>query len=231
MFVSSLLLSLSMSVTLPSSPRALAAAKRAESVMAEALSAAGMKLGDPAFVRIYKQEKQLELWLKPAHAMRYQLFRSYPICAYSGQLGPKTREGDGQAPEGIYAIGPRQLNPWSQFHLSFNLGYPNVYEQAQGWTGSALMVHGNCVSIGCYAMTDLGIEQIYTVVAAALARGQVNVPVHAFPFRMLPEALAAQSNSPWLEFWQTLAPIHAAFETTGVPPQVRAGARGYVLVN
>lgn len=216
-------------VHIPDSPRAGAAARRASALLAEPLTALDAKVGSPVYLRIFKQEKELELWVQPGGGGAWQLLKRYPICNFSGALGPKTRQGDFQAPEGLYTIGPQQLNPWSQFHLSFNLGYPNRYEQAQGWTGSALMVHGHCVSIGCYAMSDAGIEQIYTLVAAAIAAGQAGVPVHAFPFRMSPAALEAQRGSPWWAFWSTLQPVYQAFEDHRHPPAVRISADGYRL--
>lgn len=132
---------------------------------------------------------------------RYALFDSYPICAFSGGPGPKLAEGDGQSPEGFYEVGRRQLNPDSAYHLAFDLGFPNALDRMLGRTGSYLMVHGSCVSIGCYAMTDHGITEIYGLVAAALEAGQPGVPVHVFPFRMTPSAMAAAADSTWAAFW------------------------------
>ena len=205
--------------------RAEDAASRVLPALERDAKALNLRVGAPVFIRIFKQDAVLELWLKGAQ--HYQLFRSYPICAFSGALGPKTREGDGQAPEGIYPITLKQMNPASRFHLSFNLGYPNAYDQAHGYTGSALMVHGNCVSIGCYAMTDAKIEEIYTLMTRAFAAGQQSIPVHAFPFRLTQAALSAHSNQPFAEFWRELAPIYQAFETHAVPPQVRVQAGHY----
>ncbi|HEX4298634.1 MAG TPA: L,D-transpeptidase family protein, partial [Devosia sp.] len=124
------------------------------------LAAAGLALGDPAHLRLFKRERRLELWLQHGGA-RFAPFRSYPICAMSGGLGPKLAEGDRQAPEGFYRVSLRQLNPNSRHHLAFNLGYPNAYDLALGRTGSAIMVHGGCSSVGCFAMTDAGIDEIY----------------------------------------------------------------------
>jgi len=205
--------------------RAENAANRVLPALERNAKALNLRTGAPVFIRIFKQDAMLELWLKGAQ--RYQLLRSYPICAFSGALGPKTKEGDGQAPEGIYHIYPKQMNPASRFHLSFNLGYPNAYDQAHGYTGSALMVHGNCVSIGCYAMTDAKIEEIYTLMARAFAAGQQSIPVHAFPFRLTKEALAANSNRPFIDFWQELAPIYQAFEDDALPPKVLVQGRRY----
>ena len=205
--------------------RAESAANRVLAALEHDAKALNLQIGAPVFIRIFKQGAVLELWLKGAQ--RYQLFRSYPICAFSGALGPKTMEGDGQAPEGIYQIKRAQMNPASRFHLSFNLGYPNAYDQAHGYTGSALMVHGNCVSIGCYAMTDAKIEEIYTLMARAFAAGQLSIPVHAFPFRLTTDALAANKSQPYLNFWQELAPIYQAFEDHALPPKVLVVAGRY----
>lgn len=217
------------SSTVPTSTRASMAAQRVVPALNQDLQPIGAKPGDPILLRIFKQESMIELWVQPAGQEDFHLFRSYPICRYSGRLGPKTREGDLQAPEGVYAVRARQLNPHSQYHLSFNLGYPNAYERAQGWTGSALMVHGSCVSIGCFAMTDPLIEEIYTLVAAALTAGQGSVPVHAFPFRLDADALAAQSDSAHFTFWTQLAAVYTAFNASHRLPRVRVDARGYQL--
>lgn len=175
--------------------------------------------GAPVFLRIFKEEKQLKLWVQKPDG-RYVLFKSYPICMYSGSLGPKTREGDRQAPEGFYAFSKRHLNPNSQYHLSFNLNYPNAYDRAHGYTGSYLMVHGKCVSIGCYAMGDAQIEEIYALVDAALQNGQPFVRAHAFPFRLTESNLARHGNHSWIAFWQMMKPGFDYFETHHIPPEM-----------
>lgn len=185
------------------------------------LEEAGFKVGNPVFIRLFKQNAELEIWLLADGESTFRKFRTWPICTFSGELGPKTREGDGQAPEGFYEVAKDQLNPFSSYHLSFNLGYPNAYERSQGWTGSYLMVHGDCVSIGCYAMTDDGIEEIYALVAAALAKGQTRVPVHAFPFRFDGPLAAAMDRSPHRVFWSDLKAGFDAFEESKLPPRVR----------
>jgi murein L,D-transpeptidase YafK len=184
------------------------------------LGAAGLRYGAPVFMRIFKREKLLELWLGGDDG-RFVLFRNFPVCTYSGNLGPKLREGDNQAPEGFYQVSAGQLNPNSRFHLAFNLAYPNAYDRAHGRTGSSLMVHGSCVSVGCYAMGNDGIEEIYTLAAAALSAGQSAFHVHAFPFRPDAAALEAQRESPWHEFWSELKAGYDEFEETRKPPEVR----------
>ena len=204
--------------------RAGAAMQRAQERLAPPLALLGTDFGAPVFLRAFKREGEMELWLRkpqePAADPVWVLLRTYPICAWSGVLGPKLAEGDGQSPEGIYSVRSGQLNPASQYHLSFDLGFPNTFDRAHDRTGSFLMVHGACVSIGCYAMTDPAIEEIYSLVAAALANGQTAVPVHLFPFRLEAAALAAETDSPWHSFWSELAPIYRHFEIHRTPPDV-----------
>lgn len=209
-------------------PRKLEAVKerRLEAVHAS-LSEAGFSPGAPAFIRIFKETRELELWLQ--RGSTFGLYKTFPICTWSGALGPKLREGDGQSPEGFYSVTPNQLNPQSSYHLSFNLGFPNAYDRAQGRTGSFLMVHGSCVSIGCYAMTDDGIEEIYLIVEAALSSGQSAFDVHVFPFRMTPEAWAQHGQSQWAAFWQMLQPGYDRFEATRIPPAIDVVNGAYVV--
>ncbi|MCP5083653.1 MAG: murein L,D-transpeptidase [Alphaproteobacteria bacterium] len=186
-----------------------------------------MQRGAPVFIRIFKEESVLEVWMK--RQGEWVKFREFEICKWSGALGPKLREGDGQAPEGFYQVSLGALNPNSSYHLSFNLGYPNRFDQANGRTGSFLMVHGNCVSAGCYAMTDRGIDMIYPLVEAALNHGQRHVPVHIFPFRMSDENMARHAGSKWLGFWNDLRPAYTAFESSKRLPVVEVEQRRYVV--
>ena len=198
--------------------RAAAAARRVQPALERELVEAGLRFGDPVFLRIFKHESELELWVRSGG--RYALFRTWPICTWSGELGPKLRQGDRQSPEGFYSVGRSQLNPSSRFHLSFNLGYPNAYDRAHGRTGDFLMVHGNCVSIGCYAMGDAQIEQIYTLVDAALQGGQSRVDVHVFPFRFDRPPRADWRAQRWGGFWADLEHGFDAFERTQLPPRI-----------
>ncbi|KAA5605702.1 2-dehydro-3-deoxyphosphooctonate aldolase [Roseospira marina] len=216
--------------TIPTSDRASAAMARVESGLRADVEAAGLRWGAPVFLRVFKRERRLEAWLETTPGGPFTLFRSWPVCARSGDLGPKTAEGDGQAPEGFYFVPPGRMNPHSRFHLSFNLGYPNAYERARGWTGSALMVHGDCASVGCYAMgkrlLPVGadhndpINEIWTLMVAAFAAGQPFVRVHALPFALTPDALAADADHPWAAFWANLAEGYRWFEDTARPPDV-----------
>lgn len=186
----------------------------------ERLQRKGLKSGNPAFVRIFKREGLLELWLQQNGAPngRYTLFQTYPICRWSGNLGPKLREGDWQSPEGFYTVTAKQLKPDSAHFRAFNIGFPNAYDRQLGRTGSFLMVHGGCSSVGCYAMTNPAIAEIYGLVEAALQTGQKEVPVHIFPFKFGEDTLKAEASSKWIDFWQNLKDGHDRFETTGQPP-------------
>jgi murein L,D-transpeptidase YafK len=191
------------------------------------LAEKGMRLNAPIFVRIYKEESELEVWkLKDG---RFQHLRTYKICAWSGTLGPKVRVGDKQTPEGFYTVGPAQLNPNSHYHLAFNLGFPNAYDSAKGHTGSALMVHGDCKSAGCFAMTDAGIEEIYGLAREAFAGGQKYFHVHVMPFRMTGANMASHWDSPWLQFWLRLKEGYDSFEATGKPPIVKVCGKQYMV--
>lgn len=213
---------------LPSSDRAIAIVSLERDSLAPALSAKGLKLGTPIYLAIYKSEKQLELWAQGGDG-KYKLFKTYPICAVSGGLGPKVAEGDNQAPEGFYEIGRDQLNPNSVFDLSLNLGFPNAYDRSKRHTGSALMIHGSCISVGCYAMTDPGIEEIYALVYSSLAAGAPSVPVHIFPFRMTALNMTEHARSPWYTFWSSLKPGYDAFAANGRPPKIDVMGGNYVV--
>jgi murein L,D-transpeptidase YafK len=206
--------------------RAKAAEMRVRVRLERDLGQLGLRYGAPVFLRTFKRERLLEVWIEGSEG-RFVRFRDYPICQYSGDLGPKQRQGDNQAPEGFYRVAAGQLNPNSQFHLSFNLGYPNAYDRSHGRTGDFLMVHGSCVSIGCYAMGDDGIEEIYTLVAAALENGQPAFDVHAFPFRLDDANLEAHRSSPWHAFWSELKPAYDRFEETRKPARISVRNRHY----
>ena len=199
----------------------------ARAPLSQRLTSRGFHLGDPAYLRIFKSENRMEFWL--AEKGRYRLFETYPICAWSGGLGPKLREGDGQTPEGFYSIAPVQMNPHSDYDKAFNIGFPNAFDQANGRSGSFLMVHGNCASAGCFAMTDPGIEEIYRVMAAAFTAGQRSIAVDALPFRLSAANLAAHSTDSAIGFWRQLANGEAEFERRGAPAAVFVCSRRYAF--
>lgn len=219
--------SIAHSQDIPSSSRSRAAVARVAPKLRAELGALGLSYGNPIFIRVFKKSKELELWVEDGE--RFRLFRTYDICTFSGDLGPKLETGDEQSPEGFYFVNAARMNPNSRFHLSFNLGYPNAYDRAYGRTGSALMIHGSCVSIGCYAMTNRRIEEIYALGDAALRNGQQFFRVHVFPFRMAPANMERHRKSRWAGFWTNLKEGYDWFELEGRPPNVEVVGRRYVF--
>jgi hypothetical protein len=158
---------------------------------------------------------------------RFELFATYPICFWSGALGPKLREGDKQAPEGLYSVGLEQLHEKGRRPRSFDIGYPNAFDRAFGRTGSYIFIHGGCTSVGCFAMTNPVMDEIYALSERALRESQDRIDVHVFPFRMTEANLEAHAESPWHTFWLNLKEAYDAFERTRVPPQVGMCDRRY----
>lgn len=217
-----------LNLELPGSVTSVAAYHRSFARLQDMLDNRAMELGAPIFIRIFKRSSELEVWLRKRGG-RFELFKTYIICRYSGDLGPKLKVGDKQAPEGFYTVSAGQMNPWSKNHLSFNLGYPNDYDQTHYRSGSALMVHGGCVSIGCYAMTDYYMDEIYTLADAALARGQAEFQVHIFPFRLTSNNLNYYRSSRWSTFWSNLKQGYELFERYRLPPRVEVVNQRYVF--
>jgi murein L,D-transpeptidase YafK len=187
-----------------------------------------MEKDSPILVRLFKQESELELW-KQDRSGKFELLKTYPICRWSGELGPKVKEGDRQAPEGFYTITPGQMNPTSHYYLAFNMGFPNAFDHALGRTGAELMVHGDCSSRGCYAMTDEQIAEIYAVAREAFFGGQRSFQVQAYPFRMTPINLAKHRSNPNMPFWKMLKQGYDHFEVTHREPKVDVCERHYVF--
>jgi murein L,D-transpeptidase YafK len=187
-----------------------------------------MDLQSPILVRLFKQEAELEVW-KQDRSGRFALLKTYPICRWSGDLGPKVREGDRQAPEGFYSITPGQMNPQSAYYLSFNTGYPNAYDQSLGHTGSQLMVHGDCSSRGCYAMTDEQIMEIYALGRESFFGGQKAFQFQAYPFRMTPINMAKHRNNPNMPFWKMIKEGYDHFEVARQEPKVNFCEKKYVF--
>lgn len=191
------------------------------------LAAKGMAAGSPIMLRIFKTESELEVWVH--NGARFDLFAVYPICNWSGRLGPKLTEGDRQSPEGLYSIGARQLHRTGRWRRSLDIGFPNTFDRAHGRTGSYILVHGGCTSTGCYAMTNPVMEEVFTLSEAALAQGQERIQVHVFPFRMTQENLAAHAHNHWNGFWTSLKEAYDLFERTHAPPQVSVCDSRYVV--
>jgi murein L,D-transpeptidase YafK len=182
------------------------------------LASKGLTKGSPIYIRIFKASSELELWMLKGD--KYVLLDVYPICHWTGTIGPKLREGDRQSPEGFYSVGARQMRLVGRWRSAFNLGFPNPYDQLNKRTGSYILVHGGCSSTGCFAMTDGVQDEIYGLADAAHKQGQARFHVHVFPFRMTEENLAAHADSPWASFWQDLKVAFDTFERTRVPPRV-----------
>jgi murein L,D-transpeptidase YafK len=193
-----------------------------------AMAEKDMDLQSPMLVRLFKQEAELEVW-KQDRSGRFALLKTYPICRWSGDLGPKVREGDRQAPEGFYSISPGQMNPQSAYYLSFNTGYPNAYDKALGHTGSQLMVHGDCSSRGCYAMTDEQIAEIYSLGRESFFGGQRAFQLQAYPFKMTPMNMAKHRNNPNMPFWKMIKQGYDHFEVTRQEPKVDFCEKKYVF--
>jgi murein L,D-transpeptidase YafK len=173
----------------------------------------------PILIRAYKKESEIEIW-KLTHSGRYALMKSYPVCRWSGKLGPKLREGDRQVPEGFYTVTASQMNPNSSQWLAFNVGYPNAMERSLGRDGGDIMVHGTCSSRGCFAMTNEQIEEIYAVMREAFQGGQKTIQFQSYPFRMTAENLVKFRNDENFEFWKNLKEGSDRFEVTKKEPAV-----------
>lgn len=192
------------------------------------LAQKGMTEESPILVRIFKSESELEIW-KAKDDGRFYLFKTYPICDWSGTLGPKINQGDRQAPEGFYLVSSTQMNPKSQYYLAFNLGFPNAYDRAYGRSGADIMVHGDCKSAGCYAMTDGVVEEIYIIAREALAGGQESFQVQAYPFRMTAANMAKHKDDKWYDFWRNLKEGYDYFEITHLPPKIDVCDKHYLI--
>jgi murein L,D-transpeptidase YafK len=182
----------------------------------------------PMLIRTYKKEAEFEIWKQRSDG-KYALLKTYPMCRWSGQLGPKVREGDRQVPEGFYAITPGQMNPNSAYYLSFNVGYPNAYDRAHGASGGAIMVHGACSSAGCFSMTDQQIAEIYAIARESFAGGQREIQMQSYPFHMTAENFAKHRADPNIAFWKQLKEGADNFEVTKAEPKVGVCGRHYVF--
>jgi murein L,D-transpeptidase YafK len=231
-----LLVILLLGILMPTSKRELPDSKLATDVrenvwpkLEKELSDKGLKPDSPIYLRIFKDEHLMEIWVKARN--QYRLFKTYEVCFFSGGLGTKTRRGDGKSPEGFYTIAPKQLNPVSNYYLAINVGYPNKLEMLKGYTGDAIMVHGHCASIGCYAMTNPQIEEIYTLAYKAFENGQQKIDLDIFPFRMDPGHFKKYAHLPYQSFWKTMKPGYDLFERNHLPPPAGIEGREYTFAS
>jgi murein L,D-transpeptidase YafK len=213
----------------PKAPKALPAkaTKELPPALLSLLQKRKMPKSSPILVRVFKEEAELEVW-KQDTTGRFQILKTYPICRWSGDLGPKLYEGDRQSPEGFYTITPELMNPNSNYYLAINTGFPNTFDKANNRDGSLLMIHGDCASMGCYAMTDEQISEIYSLARDSLL-GRPSFQVQAYPFRLTPANLARHRNSPNLAFWNMLKIGNDHFETTRLEPKVDVCDGRYVF--
>jgi murein L,D-transpeptidase YafK len=187
-----------------------------------------MSKESPILVRLFKEESELEVW-KQDNTGHFALLKTYPICRWSGELGPKIKLGDRQAPEGFYTITPGQMNPNSNYYLAINTGFPNAFDRANGRTGEFLMIHGDCSSAGCYAMTDEQIAEIYALARESFFGGQKAFQIQAYPFRMTPLNMAKHRDSPHMAFWKMIKEGNDHFEVTHLEPRVDICDKRYVF--
>lgn len=184
-------------------------------------------LGSPVYIQIFKEERKLELYARMGNEFR--LVNTFPICNFSGGLGPKRREGDFKSPEGFYSVDARHLKPDSKYYRAINIGFPNDYDKSQGYSGAYLMIHGECKSIGCYAMTNTYMDEIYRYVEAAFAYGQSRVDISIYPFRMTEQNLKRHASSSYIAFWRQLKPGYDYFAKNHQPPMMTVDNGQYVL--
>lgn len=182
----------------------------------------------PMFIRILKTEAVLQVWTLPKNGTRYLLRKTYPVLAFSGKLGPKLKEGDKQAPEGFYASTRSSLNPRSRYHRSFNIGYPNAYDKAHARTGSWIMIHGGNVSIGCFALGNAPIEELYNTAEKSIAK-HGSIPIQIYPFAMTDENMEKHATSEHLFFWKNLKEGWDLTEKKGIPPKISVKNKRYVF--
>jgi murein L,D-transpeptidase YafK len=187
-----------------------------------------MPKDSPILLRVFKEEAELEVWKRDTTG-HFQILKVYPICRWSGDLGPKLHEGDRQAPEGFYTVTTAQMNPNSNYYLAINIGFPNAFDKENGRDGSFLMIHGDCSSIGCYAMTDEQIGEIYSLARDSLLGGQPSFQIQAYPFRMTPMNLARHRTNPHMAFWEMLKIGNDHFEATHLESTVEVCDRRYVF--
>jgi murein L,D-transpeptidase YafK len=187
-----------------------------------------MPIDSPILIQLFKEESEADVW-KQDTSGRFALLKTYPICRWSGELGPKTRQGDRQAPEGFYTVRPGQMNPNSREYLSFDIGYPNAYDRAYGRTGGDIMMHGGCSSVGCYAMTDEQIAEIHALARESFYGNQRSFQVQAYPFRMTPLNMVKHLDNPNMPFWKMLKEGNDHFEVTHLEPKVDVCEKRYVF--
>jgi len=215
----------------PTTPRTKIITKDAGERLRGELADLGLELGDPVYLRVFKEESELELWMKSRHEPYYILFKVFRLTHCAGKPGPKLREGDGQAPEGFYFASSGNMRPETRHHLGIDLGFPNSYDADCGYTGSDLMIHGGATSAGAFALSPQDMEEAYAVAEAGLEGGQKILRINIFPFRMTDKRMeqAWKGNPSCLDFWVNLKEGYDFFENVGLPPVVEVASGRYAF--
>jgi hypothetical protein len=215
----------------PTTPRTSIITKDVGKRLQGDLAALALQLGDPVYLRVFKEESELELWMKTQHEPHYVLFKVFRLTHCAGEPGPKLREGDGQAPEGFYFASSGSMLPETRHHLGIDLGFPNAYDTECGYTGSDLMIHGGVNAAGAFALSPQDMEEVYTVAEAGLAGGQKLLRINVFPFRMTDKRMdqAWKGNPACLEFWMNLKEGYDFFENVRLPPVVEVESGRYAF--
>jgi murein L,D-transpeptidase YafK len=193
------------------------------------------------YIRVYKQEAELEVWARGKDDAAFIKLKTYPICIVPGELGPKWFEGDGQVPEGVYSV--NLFNPTSNFHLSLGLDYPNrsdliriAKRKPAQKPGGEIFIHGNCVSIGCIPIQDDPIEELYLLALDSKTATKRAPIVHLYPCRMNDKRCQAglksraDTGQGAPDLWEDLAAIHAAFEKEKKLPKVEINEKGRYVI-
>lgn len=188
------------------------------------------------FIRVFKQDAKLEVWAKSNNITQFKLVETYPICQSSGRLGPKREQGDGQVPEGFYEVA--SFNPQSEFYLALRVNYPNKSDLIKSGNtdpGGDIMIHGNCVTIGCMPLTDDKIKEVYIMAVEARDKGQQVIAIHIFPAALSDQGLAKlksmKINADKIKFWTNLQQGYTYFEKQKKLPHISVDVNGDYAVN
>lgn len=190
------------------------------------------------YIRSFKYDRQLEVWVKGSIKDPYKLFKTYKVCMQSGTMGPKRMEGDYQVPEGFYHI--NEFNPNSNYHLSLGLNYPNASDRILSDSlrpGNAIYIHGNCVSTGCIPISDIPMEELYIIASNVKAQGQEFIPVHVFPVRYNVKksydylSNTIRNNASLQEFNHQIREVYDYFELKKQLPVIMVNRKGEYVVN
>ncbi len=213
------------------SSTARAAAKDALVGADKALATLHLSVGDPVFLRLFKEENELEVWMRGRGNFHYTLYKVYRLKGWSGKLGPKLKEGDRQVPEGFYYVSASRMRPETPHFLGVDLGFPNEYDTYHGRTGSGLLIHGGKNDSGAFILSSEDMSEVYALSDAALQSGQRLFRVNVFPFRMTDKRMEQEwkKQPEWIDFWMNLKEGYDFFENANFPPDVSVNAGDYAF--